>query len=233
MGRTELCIVSAVVTLCGAVLLGTDKAQAAEPEMPAEISVSAEAHYFSPPDTVRLIVLIEATGQTAADAVQALETGTTKVKDTLKTSGVTATLTVLRQNLFNAAQKGSPISTASAVKAQRVAAIEAQDLDKAGRIIDQLLRSGAAAVSEVQYVAAPESKSHLEAVRKATEDAKAKAALVAGSFGVKLGRLLSAGITEEPPLPVVREGMERMSELPHGAERDLAVSVTVRFEITR
>jgi uncharacterized protein YggE len=231
------CLFLRALTLAGFCVLfappSTAAAQAPMEQIPAEISVTSEEHYFPLPELVRIMVTVETSGATATETAQALEAATEKVKQAAKGTAGIAAFTIRRETFHSAAQQGGAITVNTAVRAQRHISIETQELQKCGNIIDQTLRAGAVAVTEVEYLADSEGKAHLEALRQATEKAKAKAALAAASSGVKLGAVLSIAVTEEPPGAGLRDNLERGFDLLRAAEKDSSVSVTVRYEVLK
>ena len=203
----------------------------AAPSIPAEISVTAEQRYFSPLSIFRLSASLEAAGPNAEAAVQSLETATAKLKEAVKSLSTRAVVYVRKESLHNANRENSAPSGNSAIKAQRQISVETTETDKAGKLIDLLFRSGVSAITQTQLFSPSEDRAHLDAVQQATDKAKRKAELVAASLGVKLGNILSASVTEEPPATELREGIEHGLGPISGGVQDSNVLVTVRFEV--
>ncbi len=198
---------------------------------PGEISVTAEEQYFPTLSSVRITLSLEATGATAEAAAQSLEVAAGKVKEAAKSVSAPCLATTRHESFQSAAEQGGPITSGTAVRVKRSLSIETAETAKAGKLIDTLLRSGATAITQTEFMSSGNDKIHLEAVQRATEKAKAKAAMIAASLGGKLGALLSAGVSEEPPPLTLRDGMEQSLDFLGGNGRDTTVSVTLRFEV--
>jgi len=201
-------------------------------DMPSEISVTAEERFFQSPASVRVVAMVESSGASAAQCTEALEAAAKKVKDGLMQHHPEAQISVRQQSITSASQSAA-ITPQTAVKAQRQLGIEIRDIEKTGPLIDQVLRSGAAAVSNVTFLAPDNESAQLEAVRRAGEKARKKAEMTAASLGVKLGKILSANVTEEPEGIAFREGLERGLDALRAKDHDSLIVVTVRYAISQ
>jgi len=57
--------------------------------------------------------------------------------------------------------------------------------------------------------------------------------MTAASLGVKLGKILSANVTEEPEGIAFREGLERGLDALRAKDHDSLIVVTVRYAISQ
>lgn len=198
---------------------------------PGEIMVTAEAPLRIEAQTVRVTFLVEATGGTASEAFNSMRAKSRTIAKEIKLISDNLDITKRGEELSNAAKKGAPITHNAAVRATRYIAVQTGETKKTSRIIDVALKAGASSVTEVKYLAEHSGKENQFAIREATKQARLKALQVAESLGVKLGRLLSATVTEEPVGALLRKKLQQGVAPATFSERDETVYVNVRYAI--
>ena len=196
-----------------------------------EISVSAQAEAFIEPDTLRITFLIEETGKTAQEAHEKIETKAESIQAALLKVDPKASIGIRGEHLGGASAKRAPISRSTATKAQRFLAVESSSLNLASALIDSALTAGATSTNAVEYSVREVSDVHLQAVKLATSRGKQKAELLAKSLGVKLGKLLSASVTEEPTGVIFRQNMQNGKDVRNYSEKELRILASLRFAV--
>ena len=198
-----------------------------------DISVTASALSKASPDTVEITVLLETTGKTASEAYKNLETASVKFQTALTALNIKLKFSLRDETISGATEKHQPITLQSSVKAQRKLGIIIADTAKAGVIIDSALQAGAAAVVDVKYRYSQEGNAKAEAVAEAAKLAEQKAQNLAANFKVRLGKLLSITLSEEPSGESIRRKMEIGEKSFSYAEQELVVFVSARYAVER
>lgn len=218
----------------------------ADPTEHATISVSGEGRAFVTPDIAQLSVGVQTGRQpTAAAAMERLKTNMDAVIAAVKAQGI-EDKDINTQSFYL-----SPVydwTTGGQIprgfEANQSLSIKVRDLDKVSDILGATTAAGANQSGGVQFtVDDPEAK-RAEARQEAIDKAQAKAEVLAGQLGVKLGKILNFsegyGGGPIPPMYYSREaygvGGADMAEekaavqLPVG-EQEVNLSVTITYEI--
>ncbi len=109
-------------------------------------------------------------------------------------------------------------------------------MDDAGRIIDQAARAGATGFGRLQYESSRRTELEREALKKAADDARTKADLLARQLGATLGRVLtiSESTAPAPPsiVPMAMEARAASIDVPvMPGEIEITATVDVVFEL--
>jgi hypothetical protein len=124
--------------------------------------------------------------------------------------------------------------------AERQIAVEIEDLEKLGALVEGAVEAGVNQVSPPQLDSSARKKTYRRALRAAAEDAKANAMQLADTLGATLGRVIninSGGNAPPPPVPHP-VGVRMMAadsgaaETYNAADLSFNASVTVVFELT-
>ena len=204
---------------------------------PATISVTGEGVVEAAPDIATISLGVTTEAPTAAAAMAANSAALAAVLDRLRAAGVadrdlqTSNLTLNPNWVGYDSGKAPKISgyTASNMLTVRVRA-----LASLGTVLDSAITDGANTLNGVTFGVAEPRPALDEARKKAVADAIARATLLVGAAGAKLGPILS--ITESsgfaPPMPMFRMEADAAASVPvAGGEVGLTASVTVVFQI--
>ena len=110
-----------------------------------------------------------------------------------------------------------------------------RDVSKLGAVLDAAITDGANTLNGISFELA-EPRPVLDQARKAaTEDARARAELLAAAAGVKLGRVLSIseGGGYGGPMPMFKADAASAPVPVEAGEIGLSAAVTVTFEIVQ
>ena len=124
--------------------------------------------------------------------------------------------------------------------AERQIAVEIDDLEKLGAVIEGAVEAGVNQVSPPQLDSSKRKQTHREALRAAAEDARANASQLAEALGASLGQVISISSGSDAPRPPVpyAANMRSMAaesdvvESYNAAELSFNAAVTVVFELT-
>ena len=200
------------------------------PSFPKEISVTGEARLWSAADVVRINFLLEEQGKNAESAEVALKAKVQKFLQSLQPFSPLQTV-VRSENFLSAALKGTALTPGAAVKLQRTLGVELKASQNIGKLIDTALAQGATEVSSQEYFPVDDQTARLEASALASSRAKEQASRIAETLGLKLGAVLSANITEEPPAQVLREAFQKGALQTDFSERNTVIYANIRFEV--
>jgi len=169
---------------------------AAQPPSPRAPSVQAtgEAVVQVKPDQAKLnigVVTQAASAQAAATQnASTLETTLAKLKAALGTAGEVRTAAYsLSPNYQYPRDGGKPSITG--YTASNTVEVTTSDLAALGKLIDTASQSGANQIQGLQFLVKDESAARARALRQAVQDARGNAEAMAGSLGMKLGRVIT------------------------------------------
>jgi len=117
--------------------------------------------------------------------------------------------------------------------------VRIRDFALIGRVIDTAMAEGAQTVSNVEFQATNTRRAELDALRKATEQARARAEAVAMAAGLRLGRVVELGIDTPGGMLATSYGMadamalrsERIATQVVAPELKVSVVVSGRWEL--
>lgn len=204
---------------------------------PATISVTGEGVVEAAPDIATISLGVTTEAPTAAAAMAANSAALAAVLDRLRAAGVadrdlqTSNLT-LNPNWVGYDSGKAP--TISGYTASNMLTVRVRALASLGSVLDSAITDGANTLNGVTFGVAEPRPALDEARKKAVADAIARATLLVGAAGAKLGPILS--ITESsgfaPPMPMFRMEADAAASVPvAGGEVGLTASVTVVFQI--
>ncbi|MEZ5920481.1 MAG: SIMPL domain-containing protein [Parvularculaceae bacterium] len=172
------------------------------------ISVTGEGEASATPDMMILNIGVETEGATAAEALKKNAAQMNATINAIRDGGV-AKKDIQTSNLsvnarYNYPRDGSTPQL-TGYQASNSVRVKIHEIDKAGRMIDRTVESGANRLNSISFAFSDE-KPLLEKARKnAVADARSKAELYADASGVKLGKVLQiseGGIYAPRPVPV-------------------------------
>lgn len=197
---------------------------------PSEIVATGDSVAFVAPDHATITASLSQTAATAAEATTKLDATTNQLRDALKPFGAKWQYHLRDERYSPSGQAAGPLTASAAVSVKRELAVETDDPTKVGAGIDLLTKLPGVTVSDVSFSVRNASSDQLELLTKASSLAKTKAEKIAAGLGVKLGRLLSAQLTEEPDGAAIRERMAQGESPLHFQDQRIRLFVTVRYE---
>lgn len=225
--------------LCLAVALPFAAPVLAEDRAPATITVTGEGQVTAAPDLATVSLGVTTEGVTAAAAMDANSAALAAVLERIKAAGIeerdvqTSNLS-LNPN-WQQPDVNKPARIVGYVASNQLT-LRVRELDKLGGILDAAIGDGANTLNGIGFgLDDPEpelNKARVDAV----QEAKARAQLLVGAAGAKLGRIVSmseSGGYNPGPMPMYRmaEGMAADAVPVAAGEVGLTASVTITFEI--
>jgi len=225
----------------GATALASVPSFAEEAKMPRTISMTGHGETRLAPD---LAVVNAGVFSEATTANQALAANTRAMQSlfaTLKAAGIEdkdiRTSNFAVQPRYDRATDGRNMKL-SGYNVSNSVTVKVRKIEDLGKVLDQLVASGANQINGIQFAVAKPEQALDEARKRAVDDARHRAKIYAEAAGVRLGNILSLseGAGYQPPRPMVRATMAQAegmaAEVPiAGGEQSLSVDVTISWEI--
>ena len=212
-GKMRLGAVMLAVALAGTAMMRPVWADAGMETMQAgEITVTGEGRVSSAPDMAMIHLGVTTQGDTAAAALAANSAEIAKVLANLTAAGIEGRdvqTTGLSINP-NWQSTSSGASTIQGYIASNTVTVRVRALETLGTLLDAAVKDGANTLNGVEFgLQAPDPVMN-EARKAAVADAKARAELIAGAAGVKLGAIksISEGGPAPMPMPMLRMAAE-------------------------
>jgi len=250
--RRWITAVTLVAVLGALVAAGTGcfpaQAQLTAPdEEDRRISVSGSGTASSQPDRVVLRLGVEATAETASEALSQNSRRMQAVIDALKDAGIPAasiqTQTVQLRPQYESPEreptKAEERETAARQRelvgyvASNIVEARSDDLDAVGELLDTAVQAGANRVEGIRFEVSDSTELLSQAREAAWEDAEQKAMELADLAGVTLGDVLSINESTSVPRPVgLGEAMEREAAVPiEPGREEIQVSLQVTWAL--
>ncbi len=238
-GRKSLIPALVAVMLLGAGLWPAGaRGEAAGAE--ARISVTGSAMAEAPPDMALIRLGVVTTGRSAAAALAENSERVSAILAALRAAGIEArdlqtsglSLSPRFDNSSSSVPREAP--RISGYEAQNMITVRVRDLAVLGAILDRVVETGANSFSGLQFTRADLRPLQDEARREAVRDAIAKARLMAGEAGMRLGPVLS--ITESGgggmPRPEMMRSAAIAGDVPvAGGEISVRAAVSMEFAL--
>lgn len=205
------------------------------------ISVRGEGMIATAPDQIRLSVSVNTQGQTASAAMRSASGKTQEILALLKSLGVD------EKNIQTSRVNVSPIYDYSKqIQPPPIIGYNSSNdfsvlfkgklMDKVGEFMDKAVTAGASNFGGLQYEASKQRELEREALKKAADDAKARADVLAKQLGVSLGQVMtiSESVSGGGPVPIMMKGamMDASSAAPvMQGELSIRAEVHVVFEL--
>lgn len=227
-----------LLTLGAVILLsGLAEAQQIEPRSaPPSVTASGEAVITVEPDQAQIDIGVVTQARNAPDAAKEnadkLARVIAEIKKLLGKGDEVKTASYSLNPNYRYPQGGKPELTG--YTATNILRIKTNTLENAGKLIDAAMQSGANNINRLLFTLKDEQSAQLQALRIASQKAKAKADEIANALGLKIVKVLS--ITEGDrgvrpiPVPQLRGAqMEAMAPAPTPVE---AGTIEVRSSVT-
>jgi uncharacterized protein YggE len=172
------------------------------------ITVSGRGTVTISPDSASIVVGVDVTGDTLAQASSDAAERMTAVLETIETAGIPAeqVQTVnYSVNVINDWDDQGRIRGVSGYQVSNQVQITAQDLDGLGGLIDALVESGANTIYSINFFASDATNAYSQARMMAVADAQAKANELATAAGIELGEIIAIVETSFGGGPIARE----------------------------
>ena len=204
--------VLALSVLIGASIVGRPAPSAAQaavlptatsPASPAAaIVVTGTATIDITPDVARILVSVQTTASSAAQAESQNATTTDRVRSQVARAGVASTdIKTLSVQVWPQYDYRTGESILNGFMATNTLQLTVHDLAKIGGVIDAAVAGGATSVEGVSYDTNDHSAAGAQALAGAVKDAAVKAKAMADAAGVRLGSVVSITDVEATPYP--------------------------------
>ena len=217
-------------------------ASAQEGQRPAPgrtVTVHGEGSINVTPDQVRLSVQINIRGESATAAMGEANARTSAVLTLLKSMGVDAKDIQTSRATVNAIidyQKNvqpPPIIGYTGINEFSVV-LKGKLMEKVGDFLDRGISAGASSFGALAYESSARRGLEREALKKAADDAQARASVLAQQLGATLGEVRTITESTGPIWPMVRSGLmdaQAASAPVMSGELSINAQVTVVFEL--
>ncbi len=244
MKRFLLTTIAAATIATAGIAQDTMHREPGSPFMPQSVSVSGTGRSTVPPDRFTFSVGVQTVGDTVDAAVAENNRRVAAVIAALKKAGAaegdiqTSNFNIWPQQDYQEGRLprilGYQVSNNVSVRSTKV--------DTAGKLLGVAIAAGVNTSSGINFEVADPSRGRDEGLRKAFEDARAKAALLAQAAGRTLGPaiLISEGVARMPqPYPVDQRAMAMGARVGNVAgdvpveagTQERTYNVTVTFEL--
>jgi hypothetical protein len=196
-----------------------------------QITVQGESFGTIAPDTVEIRLLVEGNGASAQAASASATKKQTALSEALNKLALNELKISSEGEKYLGPNNSETITANQPVSVRKMIQIEMGALDKTALVIDESLKSGASAVTEVSFQVRKESPAKLALISEATLRSKQKAEAVARAAGVKLGFLLSVVLSEEPEMKLVRMREQRGESEEMPGAKDFKVTALASFSL--
>jgi uncharacterized protein len=228
--------VAALLVLALAALSGVGRPEAAggASDKPGRgITVTGTGDLRATPNRADLSFGVQSNGSTAADALAANSAEVRRLIEALKNAGVAAK--DLKTEHFDVSPRYDvdKVQTPRGYSASASVTVSNQPLDRAARLSDIAVASGADNVSGPSLSVADRDAQYRRALERAFDDARSKAETLAAAADVSLGEVTAIVEGSQPDGPVyalaARSAEDRMPIEP-GSEQ-ITATVTVTFSL--
>lgn len=236
MQLTKTLARKALMTTALAAALALPLAARAEAPVP-QITVTGEGVVQAVPDLATIALGVTTQGATAAEAMDANSAALAKVIARLKAAGI-EDRDLQTQNLslnpnWSATTPDGSAQVITGYTANNMLSVRVRDLAKLGAVLDAAVGDGANTLNGLSFDLAQPRPAEDAARKAATEDARARAELLAAAAGVKLGRVLSISESQSygGPMPVAYKADAAMAVPVQAGEVGVQASVTITYEL--
>jgi len=162
------------------------------------IAASASSQVLLAPDSARITVLYEASGDSAQAATASATKLSANLFKKLQSAGINAALSTRGTEFSSVPAKGQILSPKVPLRVKLYLAVTVSELEKLAKIIDLCLETGATEVRDVELFVSKRSEGEARAFAEAATKAKARAKDIAKALGVQLGALQGVQSTRVP-----------------------------------
>ena len=222
-----------------AILLCAAAVVTAQSTHPPIVRASGDAGVSAKPDEVRIEIGVITQAETAEMAANANATQTNAmVKELKNLLGSAAELRTFNYSIgpqYRYAPNQTP--TITGYTANNTVEVRTRNLDLVPKLIDSTIHSGANNIHSIQFLIHDPRPLHAQALREATQAARANAEAMASGLGLKLGRLVSIESADSASRgPIEPRAMAMQSAAPTPVESgtvDVRAGVIATFEVSQ
>ena len=205
--RTICLALIAIGSICGSAgchgMAAAPAQRSIDPAAVATITIAGESTVRRSPDVAFVVVTVQTTAQSSKDARQKNAVTMTVVRKRLEESHIPAdAIRTVMYDLRREFDYAKGRQVPRQFVAQNTIEVRIDDLDRVGDLIDAMVASGASSVDGPNLALKDPASLQREALKQATEDARAKAETVAAGAGRSIDRVLrieERGDTGEMP----------------------------------
>lgn len=207
------------------------------PSSPAAIIVTGTATIDVFPDIARVIVSVQTTANTAAQAEDQNASASNSVRARVGAAAVAAAdIKTLGVQVWPQYDYRTGENILTGFMATQTLQFTVHDLRRIGAVIDAAVAGGATSVQGITYDVIDHTSASAQALAKAVNDAQAKAHAMADAAGIRLGSVVSMSDIETTPypFPIIRGAVSTApgaSTQVSPPDVQLTVSVTVGWTI--
>lgn len=233
--------------LAAAAFLACAQPGAAHPPVPTvqaadtgRVSVNGRASVSVPTDRARVRFAVETEAPSAAEAVgsnaDAMDAAIRALRGVLGDDGTLETSGYSLSPVYSRPSSGSGEQrTIVAYRALNHVEVTAHDVQRVGALLDAAVAGGVNRVAGISFFASDTEQARLDALRRATESARAEAEVLADALGVALGPPLQVNSSTEQPgfrREVAMMSMDQATPTPiEAGEQEVTVHVSITFRL--
>lgn len=176
------------------------------------IHVQGQGKLMTVPDQVRLNVQISTRAESASDAMSQANRKTSDILAMLKGYGIdpkdiqTSRVTVTAILDYQRNIQPPPIVGYNGVNEFSVI-FKGKLMDRVGEFLDKAVASGVTSFSGLMYESSKQRELERDALKKAADDAQARAEVLAKELNATLGKVMTISESTSSPAPVMRGAM--------------------------
>ncbi len=212
---------------------------AEETRMQRTLSLSGHGEVRATPDIASLSLGVYTNAPTATSALEANNKAMQSVLDALKAAGIAAkdiqTSNLMVHPRYEQRPDDSGQQQAAGFDATNTVNIVMRNLDTLGKVLDQVVATGANQINGTTFGLADDQAQLDEARKDAVKDARRKAELYASATGVSIGEVISiseGGSYQPQPGPMFKARAAEASDVPIAqGEQVFAIDVNITWEI--
>ncbi len=196
------------------------------------ITVTGEGKATATPDRTGMSFGVQSEGTTAEQALAVNSAAVRRLVDALKAAGVASK--DLKTEHFDVSPRwdGDKVPEQRGYQANASVTVSNQPLDRASRLSEIGVKSGADTVSGPGLVVADPKGEYQDALKRAFADARSKAEVLAAAGGVSLGEVTAIVEGSQPQPYFAMEARAADAKMPiEPGSQEIAASVTVTFAI--
>jgi uncharacterized protein len=227
--------IAALLVLGVVALAGVGRPEAAggaDDDSSRGVTVTGTGETRATPDRASLSFSVQNDGPTAKDALAANSAAMRRLIAALKSGGVEAK--DLKTEQFDVSPRYEPdkVEESRGYAASSMLTVSNQILDRASRLSEIGVAAGADSVSGPSLSTADRDAEYRAALKRAFDDARAKAKVLAAAAGVSLGEVTSIveGSQPQPYYAMEARALDAKAPIEPGSEQVTAV-VTVTFAL--
>ena len=193
-----------------------------------EISVTGMAHATIEPDSVLITLQALSEGKTASEAFAVATGSRQSLLNSLNKENFSTSFHARGRKVTG--PNNGPVTPGGIVYLKDIFVIELDAITSLEKVLDAALAANCH-VLNVEFQAKNIESTKNDLLMTATANAQNKAELLASKLGVKVGQLLSAGVTEEPQGEFIRQARQIGASQLDVMQRPMKYFVSLRYGV--